>query len=381
MMQSGQIERQSSSYRQGLVLGLTMAELLILLVFCLLLAVGANLAFERQKKDEAIREAEALRDRLAATQNMIAGIKDNSRLGELLSRGAAASNATIDEFWQKLVAGYETAQALERNGLSMEEARASAAFLAEAEALKKSGKDLREIVAKADIADKLAAALAKNDVPIQDPARISALIDKGMKAEAQEGEGGGPGDHSWPPIISLSEAGGYFFAKGSAELSSQFEQRLKSDVIPLLTETARKFGVDVVEVVGHTDELPIGTRPSNLDRDLPSVLRGNAPVGVLKPADNAGLGLARSVSVVKNLIQDSRMEGLRVLPLSGAQLIQTDETLTKGGETGDVQQRRRIEIRLRKSSGGQQASVKADRTGSCENSNPALEFSCKVLRP
>jgi flagellar motor protein MotB len=358
-----------------------MAELLILLVFCLLLAVGANLAFERQKKDEAIREVGALRDRLAATQNMIAGIKDNSRLGELLSRGAAASNATIDEFWQKLVAGYETAQTLERNGLSMEEARASAAFLAEAEALKKSGKDLREIVAKADIADKIAAALAKNDVPIKDPERISALIENGIKAEAQEGEGGGPSDHSWPPIISLSEAGGYFFAKGSAELSPQFEQRLKSDVIPLLVETARKFGVDVVEVVGHTDELPIGTRPSNLDRDLPSVLRGNAPVGVLKPADNAGLGLARSVSVVKNLIQDSRMEGLRVLPLSGAQLIQTDETLTRGGETGDVQQRRRIEIRLRKSSEGQQASVKADRTGSCESSNPALEFSCKVLRP
>ena len=380
-MQTGQIERQSSSYRQGLVLGLTMAELLILLVFCLLLAVGANLAFERQKKDEAIREAEALRNRLAASQNMIAGIKDNSRLGELLSRGAAASNATIDEFWQKLVAGYETAQTLEQNGLTMEEARASAAFLAEAEALKKSGKDLREIVAKADIADKLAAALAKNDVSIQDPEKISALIEKGMKAEGQDGEGGGLGDHSWPPIISLSEAGGYFFAKGSAELSSQFEQRLKSDVIPLLVETARKFGVDVVEVVGHTDELPIGTRLSNLDRDLPSVLRGNAPVGVLKPADNAGLGLARSVSVVKNLIQDSRMEGLRVLPLSGAQLIQTDETLTRGGETGDVQQRRRIEIRLRKSTGGQQASVKADRTESCESSNPALEFSCKVLRP
>jgi flagellar motor protein MotB len=335
-----------------------MAELLILLVFCLLLAVGANLAFERQKKDEAVREAQALRDRLAATQNMIAGIKDNSRLGELLSRGAAASNATIDEFWQKLVAGYDTAQTLERNGLSMEEARASAAFLAEAEALKKSGKDLKEIVAKAEVADKLAAALAKNDVSIQDPARISALIEKGMKAEAQEEEGGGPGDHSWPPIISLSEAGGYFFAKGSAELSPQFEQRLKSDVIPLLVETARKFGVDVVEVVGHTDELPIGTRPSNLDRDLPSVLRGSSPVGVLKPADNAGLGLARSVSVVKNLIQDSRMEGVRVLPLSGAQLIQTDETLTRGGETGDVQQRRRIEIRLRKSNEGQQTTAK-----------------------
>jgi hypothetical protein len=46
-----------------------------------------------------------------------------------------------------------------------------------------------------------------------------------------------------------------------------------------------------------------------------------------------------------------------------------------------VQQRRRIEIRLRKSSDGQQASVKADQAGNCESSNPALEFSCKILRP
>jgi hypothetical protein len=39
---------------------------------------------------------------------------------------------------------------------------------------------------------------------------------------------------------------------------------------------------------------------------------------------------------------------LKVLPLSGAQLINIDETLTVSGTPGDIQERRRIEIRLRK---------------------------------
>jgi hypothetical protein len=48
------------------------------------------------------------------------------------------------------------------------------------------------------------------------------------------------------------------------------------------------------------------------------VLKGNKPIIALKPGDNAGLGIARSVSVVRNLLQDPRLEGLRILPMSGA---------------------------------------------------------------
>jgi hypothetical protein len=38
-----------------------------------------------------------------------------------------------------------------------------------------------------------------------------------------------------------------------------------------------------------------------------------------------------------------------LIPLSGAQLVNTDETLAIGGSPGDIRERRRIEIRLRKS--------------------------------
>jgi hypothetical protein len=44
------------------------------------------------------------------------------------------------------------------------------------------------------------------------------------------------------------------------------------------------------------------------------------------------------------------LAGYKLIPLSGAQLVNTDETLAILGTTnGDIPQRRRIEIRLRKS--------------------------------
>ena len=67
----------------------------------------------------------------------------------------------------------------------------------------------------------------------------------------------------------------------------------------------------------------------------------------------AGLGLARAVAVVSVLRQSPLLAGYKLIPLSGAQLVNTDETLAISGSPGDIQQRRRIEIRLRKSAGGE----------------------------
>jgi hypothetical protein len=46
----GEIIQQRSSYRQGLVLGLTMAEIMLLLVFCLLIAMATFLKSETTKR-------------------------------------------------------------------------------------------------------------------------------------------------------------------------------------------------------------------------------------------------------------------------------------------------------------------------------------------
>jgi hypothetical protein len=89
---------------------------------------------------------------------------------------------------------------------------------------------------------------------------------------------------------------------------------------------------------------------SNLDRDLLPVLKGKTEVGKLVPADNAGLGLARAVSVVSALKQNTQLANYKIIPLSGAQLVNTDETLAIEGVPANIPERRRIEIRLRKSS-------------------------------
>ena len=76
---------------------------------------------------------------------------------------------------------------------------------------------------------------------------------------------------------------------------------------------------------------------------------GTSGAGVLQWADNAGLGLARALSVVERLSADPRLRNFRILPLSAAQLIGTDGRITHWDSHGDVRERRRIEIRMRKS--------------------------------
>ena len=79
------------------------------------------------------------------------------------------------------------------------------------------------------------------------------------------------------------------------------------------------------------------------------MLKNTAGVASLTPSDNAGLGLARAVAVVSVLRQSPLLAGYKLIPLSGAQLVNTDETLAIAGSPENIQERRRIEIRLRKS--------------------------------
>jgi outer membrane protein OmpA-like peptidoglycan-associated protein len=148
----------------------------------------------------------------------------------------------------------------------------------------------------------------------------------------------------------LNDAAGYSFKSGSAELSSNLQEALTTTTPNEILNYIKKYDVDVIEVVGHTDEQPLGPRSSNLDRDLLSVLKSPNTIATLIPADNAGLGLARAVSVVSVLRQSPLLAQYKLIPLSGAQLVNTDETLAIQGMSREDAQRRRIEIRLRKSS-------------------------------
>jgi hypothetical protein len=346
----GTIGRQSASYRQGLVLGLTMAEIMLLLVFCLLIAVGVVLANERIKRDEAVLRLKKVEAIAAADEAFIDTIRKNARLAEIVDRSAgSASQRDIDEFWRKLVESNDIVSSIERQGVARTSLTEESNSFAKIAQLLKEGIDPEKVARGVALASAIDDAVADKSVTKLTPKEIAALVEKGIAASkpAEDKEHKG---HDWPPIINLSEAGGYFFAAGSAELRVDFETALRTVVVNRLLQIAESFDVDVIEVIGHTDEQPVSSRASNLDRNLASVTVGESEASALQWSDNAGLGLARALAVVKVLSADTRLRAFRILPLSGAQLIGTDGKLTRWDGQGDVRERRRIEIRTRKSS-------------------------------
>lgn len=287
--------RQEKAYRRGLVLGLTMAEVMILLIFLLLMALAASL----QDRDQ----------RIAALDSGGA-----SRLIEQLQQ-AYPEASTSDDYFKELTRAIEIREAVERAGMEA----GSRALLEDAEL----GHQVREAADGAD---------------------PEAFL-RGAIAAAERGREG-----EWPPFFSLSEAGGYYFDSGKATLQPRFEQSLRSTIIPMLVRSVRDYDVDVIEVVGHTDEMPM-RGASNLDSSLIPASVSRIPIGDLRSTDNAGLAMARAVAVVHVLRSDPRLSNVRILPLSGAQMIVPVDQMADGTSPRDDRSRRRIEIRLRKSTG------------------------------
>jgi flagellar motor protein MotB len=335
----GQILQQRSSYRRGLVLGLTMAEIMILLVFCLLIAMATFLKREETRRIEAEQALKEERAQNEHTREIVASLSKSAAVAEKVQSLSGLSDPqAIDQYWRELVDSRSLVAEIEKS-LPAKELREGAANVA---ALRANGIDVEKALRDAQMIAAINRAMTK---PGEPPVAAQTVLDT-----LARGMSGGTGGHQWPPIIRMSEADGYFFKSGSAELSPTFHDTLFNKTASQILNYIRKYDVDVIEVVGHTDERPIGNRQfSNLDRDLLPVLKNDAAIASVVPADNAGLGLARAVAVVSVLRQSPLLAGYKLIPLSGAQLVNIDETLAIAGSPGDIQQRRRIEIRLRKS--------------------------------
>jgi flagellar motor protein MotB len=335
-MTDGHVARQSSSYRAGLVLGLTMAETMLLVIFCLLIALAAYLRFEKKQLDaaQAVPNSQGISQ---ADRSVLGAVKQNPGLYDKIREALSSPNGKpIDEFWRDLVTDPSVAAEYRKLG-TPEQLRQK---LADANDLHSKGVDAATALKDHDIVSSIQSVMPKDGSQLSKNS-IKEVIQKGLDAKA---------GHQWPPIILLSEANGHYFKTGSAELALDFRRELMTNVPERIIQLIQQYDVDVIEVVGHTDEQPIGVRPSNLDQGLVPVLRNGAAIGSLVPADNAGLGLARAVSVVSVLRQSKLLADYKLIPLSGAQLVNTDETLALVGTPGDIRERRRIEIRLRKSS-------------------------------
>lgn len=119
----GQIARQSSSYRQGLVLGLTMAEILLLLVFCLLIALATFLRLEQQKRANAEAERDTAKSELALyrSQERSAGNGEPTIVEKFNDWAKTNGITSIDDGWRELVDSNNIVAQLKATGISVDE--------------------------------------------------------------------------------------------------------------------------------------------------------------------------------------------------------------------------------------------------------------------
>ena len=81
---------------------------------------------------------------------------------------------------------------------------------------------------------------------------------------------------------------------------------------------------------------------------LPSLKNSITTPTLPSAVDNAGLGLARASAVIRVLRSIPELSNYEILPYSAGQLILPNETLTNGQSILEDDQRRRIEIRVRR---------------------------------
>ncbi|MFT4004021.1 MAG: OmpA family protein [Rhizobium sp.] len=324
---------EHKGYNRGLILGLTMAESMLLLVFCLLLVAAALISAERHKRYDVERKLEKAEQQVALLEKKraeqaaeIVLLQSKVVSGDL----SAADKAAVDKQWRELVLAKETLDSMIDQG-------ATAA-------------DLQSL-------SRVAAILKEHGIP------LTAAPDQVNKLLAENG--GGKGMHDWPPIINLDDAKKNYFQSGSAELTGTFAQLLSTTITDEIASNLSLYGANIVEVIGHTDEQPVAREKSNLDDTIINAMDGRLPVSALLPADNAGLGLARAIAVANVLKANPKLKDATILPMSAAQLILPGDTITSG-QRGAVEARRRIEIRVR----GKTAPVAVINAGAAASADP-----------
>jgi outer membrane protein OmpA-like peptidoglycan-associated protein len=159
-------------------------------------------------------------------------------------------------------------------------------------------------------------------------------------------EGNGTLPHDQPPIVVLTEAEGYSFETGKAEITPEFAIALNTQIIARLKTLARQYECDVIEVIGHTDGQPVAAR-SNLDTTLTRVISGQT--FALTPGSNADLGLMRAWSVIRHLQGLGEFQRMLFYGYSAGQVIRLDGSYAAPHDVTADATRRRIEIRLRRS--------------------------------
>ena len=403
-MKNTSIERSAHGYSRGVIFGLTMAEVFLLLIFCLLLV----LATLEHKREELVRTSDNLakaNEFLTVSNNNykknleelgqgtsvpedvfnVVNNLDDNELKWLLDNSEIASKYSSDqlneaiskaEMWDTLTnqppkQTFEQLCEIEKNATAAQLAR----LIQNAEvAMSTEPVILIEQISKAEMWDTLsnqppkqtfeqldeieknatAAQLARliENAEVAMSTEPVILIEQIAKAEMWDQQASlstvEPVGNNWPPIISLPEAENYSFEIGSAQLTENFKTQLSDKIAQQILSTLSKYEADLIEVIGHTDLQPMSrARESNLDTTAKNFFESDGEVRLFAK-DNVGLGYARALSVARHLLGTPELQGYTILPYSAAQLITPYGTITTANDDFESSQLRRIEIRVRR---------------------------------
>lgn len=148
-----------------------------------------------------------------------------------------------------------------------------------------------------------------------------------------------------PPLLRLTEKESFRFGTGSYALNPQFKAALDSR-LPWIKEQIKKYRIDSVEVIGHTDGQP-SPGSSNLDLLLPKA-GSSSNLSGYQSGSNTDLGLLRALAVSNYLqakLAASGIQDVTVRPYSAGSLIAIDGAYAPA-DTKDRADRRRIELRF-----------------------------------
>lgn len=148
-----------------------------------------------------------------------------------------------------------------------------------------------------------------------------------------------------PPLLRLTEKESFRFGTGSYALTPQFKAAL-DDRLPWIQEQIKKYRIDSVEVIGHTDGQP-SPGSSNLDLLLPKA-GSSSNLSGYQSGSNTDLGLLRALAVsnyLKTKLSKSGIQDVTVRPYSAGSLIAIDGAFSPA-DIKDRADRRRIELRF-----------------------------------
>ena len=336
------IAETERGHRRGVVLGFTMAELLLLLLFCLLL-VSATAMMDKDQQIAALSQRANIPVGSDAREVPNKAMQLDVLLAALFPGGVPKlSPVDFTRLWETLVLAQDRNLALSAAGVESDsELEQLLTVWGEVSGRAATAEELDRLI---EVLERLVEAGAANLAPDQLQGLVAAV------AAASAGPGADPPGSRWPPIISL-DGNKYRFRTGSAEITPEFENYLTIEAARRIAELLSTYEADVIEIVGHTDEQviePKEQKASNLDRIAIAAVNGETDQELI-PVDNAGLGLARAIEVARVLRAQPGLSGMTIVPLSAGQLLRKGDLLSPGGGTINDPERRRIEIRVRRS--------------------------------